>query len=179
VVGGKHPSRGTENALISLGRGEYLEIIGPQAGAQPNEMVTALRALKRPALIGWAVHVVDAKDAAAKLQAAGFTASAPRAGSRITPQGATLEWVTFDVEKPRIGSAPFFIQWGAATTHPSVTSPGGCTMTSFAVSDPAGDDLSRLLAALGVSADVRKADRARMRLDLRCGKREASFTSAE
>src|SRR5437764_15357965 len=57
--GGKHPTRGTENALVSLGNGTYLEIIAPQAAAQPNELVTSLRALRKPALIGWAVHVVD------------------------------------------------------------------------------------------------------------------------
>src|SRR5687768_18558203 len=32
-VGGKHPGRGTENALVSFGGGKYLEILAPQAGA--------------------------------------------------------------------------------------------------------------------------------------------------
>ena len=63
--------------------------------------------LRAPALVGWAVHVVDAADAAARLGRAGFTASKLQPGSRVTPQGATLEWSTFDVEKPRVGSAPY------------------------------------------------------------------------
>src|SRR5438046_595593 len=97
--GGRHPSRGTENALLSLGGGAYLEIIAPQHDAQPNEMVTELRALRGPALVGWAVHVIDANDAAARLERAGFTPSKPQPGSRVTPQGATLEWSTFGLEK--------------------------------------------------------------------------------
>jgi hypothetical protein len=177
VRGGRHPSRGTENALVSLGGGAYLEIIAPQHDAQPNEMVTSLRALRAPALVGWAVHVVDANDAAARLESAGFKASKPQPGSRVTPQGATLEWSAFGVEKPQIAGAPFFIQWGDKTTHPSLTSPGGCALASFQVRDPAGDDLSRLLKALGVKADVGKADHARMHLDIRCGARTASFDS--
>jgi hypothetical protein len=81
--GGRHPLRGTENALVSLGGGVYLEIIAPQPEAKANEMVTALRALKRPTLVGWAVHVPEEKDAAAKLASAGFKVSAPMPGSRV------------------------------------------------------------------------------------------------
>src|SRR5438477_4676 len=80
-------------------------------------------------------------------------------------------------EKSQIAGAPFFIQWGATTTHPSLTSPGGCSLASFQVRDPAGHDLSRLLEALGVKADVRKSDHAHMHLDIRCGARPASFDS--
>ena len=177
VRGGRHPSRGTENALVSLGRGSYIEIIAPQPGAEANEMVTQLRALRAPAIVGWAVHVVDADEAAKRLGDAGFAAGERRPGSRVTPQGATLQWTTFDIEKPPIAAAPFFIQWGATTTHPSLTSPGGCAMESFEITDPAGDDLRRLLGTLGVKADVRKAAQPRMRLVIRCGKRTVSFDS--
>jgi len=174
VRGGRHPSRGTENALASLG-GVYVEIIAPQAGARPDEFIGELRALKAPAVVGWAVHVVDAADAAARLTQAGFKPTTPRPGSRVTPEGATLEWATFEVETPRIAGAPFFIRWGDATTHPSLTSPGGCSMTSFQVADPQGAELSRKLAAIGVAAEVRAAERPRMRLALRCNGREAVF----
>ena len=177
VRGGRHPSRGTENALVSLGRGEYIEIIAPQPSAEPNEFVTQLRALKGPALVGWAVHVVDADAAAKRLAAAGFAPAEPRPGSRVTPQGATLEWTTFDVDEPRIASAPFFIQWSAKTTHPSLTSPGGCALAKFEIGDPDAAGLLRLLHALGVKAGVRKAATPHMHLTIRCGERTASFDS--
>ena len=121
------------------------------------------------------MHVVDADDAAKRLDSAGFITSARQPGSRVTPQGATLQWTTFDVEKPRLAGAPFFIQWGATTTHPSLTAPSGCTMSSFRISDPAAGELAHLLGALGVKADVRKAEQPRMHLTLRCGNRNASF----
>ena len=52
-------------------------------------------------------------------------------------------------------------------------------MTSFQIADPQGGDLSRMLAAIGVAADVRTAPQPRMQLALRCGDREASFASAD
>jgi Glyoxalase-like domain len=36
--GGKRPSRGTENALVSLGNGSYLEIIAPQRGTDVSRL---------------------------------------------------------------------------------------------------------------------------------------------
>jgi len=173
--GGRHPMRGTENALVSLGNGSYLEIIAPQPDAQPNEMVTALRALKGPALVGWAVHVADATDAAARLAQAGFKASPLRPGSRVTPEGKKLEWVTFGVEQPSGDAVPFFIRWGDTTEHPSTTSPGGCAMASFTIADPRGAELSKLLDTLGVKAQVKPGKESRMHLELRCGERKAAF----
>jgi hypothetical protein len=175
VRGGKHPTRGTENALVSLGHGSYIEIIAPQPDAAPNEFVTQLRALHGPALVGWAVHVVDADEAARRLGQAGFIPSPRQPGSRVTPQGTTLQWTTFGIARPQIATAPFFIQWGATTTHPSLTSPGGCTLQSFEIGDPAAAELSRLLITLGVKTNVAAAAHPRMHLTIRCGKRTASF----
>jgi hypothetical protein len=42
-VGGKHPDRGTENALVSLGGGGYLEIIAPQPGATLSTVDEGMR----------------------------------------------------------------------------------------------------------------------------------------
>src|SRR5690349_13938676 len=55
VRGGHHPGRGTENALVSLGDFGYLEIIAPQRGTTASDsLVTSLKSLKGPAIVGWA-----------------------------------------------------------------------------------------------------------------------------
>src|SRR5919106_574664 len=59
VVGGTHPGRGTENALVSLGGGKYLEIIAPQEGATLSAMDEAMRGLTQLRIINWAVSVSD------------------------------------------------------------------------------------------------------------------------
>jgi hypothetical protein len=54
--GGQHPGRGTRNALLSLGPGTYLEIIGPDpeqpTPAQPRPF--GIDDLKEPRLVTWA-----------------------------------------------------------------------------------------------------------------------------
>src|SRR6185436_20196195 len=51
VVGGKHPGRGTENALVSLGDGKYVEIIAPQDGATLSPRDEDMRKLDRLRII--------------------------------------------------------------------------------------------------------------------------------
>jgi hypothetical protein len=175
--GGTHPGRGTRNALVSLGNGTYLEIIAPQE--QPDattDMVKELQALSSPKLIGWAERV-DVASARNALERGGFTLSESRPGSRVTPGGARLDWTTFDIVTPRISAAPFFIEWGKTTTHPSITSPSGCTMAAFEVTDPNADALNRMLKATDMSMPARTAERTRLRLALRCGSRSTEFTS--
>ena len=87
VVGGKHPGRGTENALVSLGGGKYLEIIAPQPGAPLSAMDEGMRKLDRLQIIGWAVSVSEVDAAVAALKAAGVATTPPQPGSRITPGG--------------------------------------------------------------------------------------------
>ena len=132
-VGGKHPGRGTENALVSFGGGKYLEIIAPQAG------VTLGRATSRcgssiacGSSTGRSASATS-EGAVAALKGAGFAATPPQPGSRVTPSGERLEWTTFGLADPAIAVAPFFINWSAATKHPSTTAPGGCEMAELTI----------------------------------------------
>ena len=176
--GGKHPSGGTENALLSLGNMAYLELIAPRADADPNDnFAKYLRTLQEPTLVGWMLRVQNADAARAQIQQNGFAVSEARPGSRITPAGQELQWRTFALQGVQIATAPFFIEWSASTTHPSLSSPGGCTVRSFALADPNGEDLSKLLTFLKVDVPVRAAEKPHMELTLRCGSRQASFAS--
>ena len=175
VRGGRHPGRGTENALVSLSTA-YIEIIAPRANAS-DDFATFLRTLDRLTPAGWAVGVHDAESVRKELIAKGFAVSPPQPGSRITPSGETLEWVTFGDTQLRSDAVPFFIQWGATTVHPSRTAAPGCTLRSFSISDPEGDALQRMLKAVGIDVPVSVAERTAMTVTLRCGARDVTFIS--
>ncbi len=177
VRGGQHPGRGTENALVSLGNGAYLEIIAPQRDAADNPMVKSLRSLQRPTVIGWALQVKDAAAAHPYLRDRDFEVTELRPGSRRTTSGDLLEWTTFGLPLGATNAVPFLIHWGANTRHPSATSPTGCVLESFEVRDPEAPTISRLVEALGVAVPVSTAERTNIILNLQCGDRHASFTT--
>lgn len=168
VAGGRHPDRGTENALVSLGDGRYLEIIAPQQGAPLAPADEALREMDTLRIIDWAVSVSDIEAARAALESVGFDPAATRPGSRVTPSGERLEWTTFGLADREIAVAPFFIAWSASTTHPSRTAPGGCALSAMAVRDRAIDRLAPALDALGVTGLTYVHGSARIEATITC-----------
>jgi hypothetical protein len=176
-VGGKHPGRGTENALVSLGGGSYLEIIAPQPGATLSPQDQTMRALDRLTIINWAVSVPEVDGAMAALKSAGFAASPAQPGARLTPAGERLDWTTFGLSGADIGGAPFFIRWSPNTRHPSTTAPAGCSLDQLVVRDPAPDRLASAMQALDVSHVTIAKGARRIEATLTCGSKLATLTS--
>lgn len=177
LKGGRHPDRGTENALVSLGRGRYLELVAPRSDAAPSAGLDAMRALERLTVVAWAVGLTDMDAARQALAAAGITLGGDSPGARVTPSGATLEWSTAAVTAPHIATAPFFIQWKTSTPHPSTTSPPGCALSSMEIHDPTATELSRALDALRVNGVTVRRGQALVRLTLTCGDRPVILAS--
>jgi catechol 2,3-dioxygenase-like lactoylglutathione lyase family enzyme len=175
VKGGRHPGRGTQNALVSVGNGTYIEIIAPTRETSSDELASMLQKLNGLTPVGWALRVSDAATTRDALAKSGLTVTALQLGGRVTPAGERLAWTTFDVEG--FEAAPFFIQWDRETRHPSTTSPGGCTIETFSVADPAGGELLRALRSIGADTVVGVSQKPMINVTLRCGQRIASFSS--
>jgi hypothetical protein len=179
AIGGKHPGRGTGNALVSLGGGSYLEILAPLADATLSARDEAMRRLDRLTIINWAVGVDDVSGAVAALRKAGFGATPPQPGSRVTPSGDRLEWTTFGLGNPGITVAPFFIHWSAGMKHPSTTAPAGCELSKLTIQDPASARLSAALGAVGVAGVTYAQGAPRIEARLTCGTKAVTLTSAD
>jgi Glyoxalase-like domain len=177
-VGGKHPGRGTENALVSLDGGSYLEIIAPQPGATLSPQDQPMLNLERLTIIDWAVSVPEVDRAVAALKDAGFTASPAQPGARLTPAGERLDWTTFGLRGAGINAAPFFIRWSPNTPHPSTTAPSGCLLDRLVVQDPASDRLMTAMKALDVSRVTIATGALHIEAALMCGSRRAVLTSS-
>jgi hypothetical protein len=131
AFGGVHPGAGTQNALLSLGKNRYLEIIAPDPKQPATLDVRDLRKLEEPVLVGWAAHPGDVEAFAQRLKTEGVEVIGPKPGSRKRPDGHVLNWKTLALKDDAGGLFPFFIEWGAGTTHPSVDAPPGCSLELF------------------------------------------------
>lgn len=173
VKGGVHPGRGTQNALASLGTGQYIEILAPsnESGVQASPM-TAFRSLTP---VGWALHTSDLARAATLLRDAGVAMSAIVPGARARADGVRLSWQTAAPTDSALQAAPFLITWGAGTPHPSSQSPAGCVLRAVAMREPAPAPLAALLAATGIAVQVTRDAVRSMRVTLSCPKGSVTF----
>ena len=133
VPGGAHPGWGTRNALIGLGTGVYLEIIGPDPRQPDPERSRRflIDDLTEARLVTWAYRHPDPESMRATLELGPV-----RSMSRNRPDGDTLHWRLSDpMALPAGGVVPFVIDWGS-TPHPSTTLPNECQLLELIVGHP-------------------------------------------
>jgi hypothetical protein len=166
VVGGTHPAMGTRNALASLGGKRYLEIIAPDPAQTAFNFRIDVRKLSEPRLVNWAAGTTNIEAVAKKAGWTGYKLFGPQPGSRSRPDGKTLRWKTLgvmhDLGADGIDPIPFFIEWAADSVHPSEDSPKGCELVSFEIEHPNAVAVKKTLAALGIEADVKAEESARL-----------------
>ena len=154
AIGGRHPGRGTENALLSLGVNCYLELIAPVPESEVAPELTFLPSLVDPTPIGFAAATSKLDETSDRLRAAGFPVSPSRDGARVTPDGQRLAWRSAALSEPISRLPPFLIAWSAESRHPSLSAPAGCTLATITFITPDVDRVRTLLALLGVAATV-------------------------
>lgn len=153
--GGSHSGLGTCNALLSLGDGEYLEIIAPDPEQDSeSRFVEGLKALPEPALITWAVASNDLPGVARQAQASGLQTRGPVATQRTAPGGELLAWeLLYLVGHAYGGLMPFAIDW-QRTPHPALTNPPAGRFQRLQLGSPHATALAALFADLQLAVDV-------------------------
>jgi hypothetical protein len=156
--GGQHPGRGTRNALVSLGPGVYLEIIGPdpEQSAPPQPRPFGIDDLKEPRLVTWAAKGRNLESFSNDAGRSGVKLGQVIDGSRRRTDGAMLSWRYTD---PRTvvsdGVVPFFIDWGQ-TPHPSSTAAPGASLIGLRAEHPDPEPVQKALGQLGLDLHVQR-----------------------
>lgn len=145
--GGKHAAMGTHNRLVSLGEGEYLEVIAidPAAEGPGRPRWFALDGFSgAPRPRAWILRCDDLGAALAR---------AP-AGAGV-PMGFRRDALTWRMAVPDSGVLPFdgvfpaLIEWGQGVAHPAGRLPDrGVRLTGLTLRHPQADALRAALAPL-------------------------------
>lgn len=182
VFGGAHPGRGTQNALLSLGNNQYIELLAPNladTSAEVRRSADRIRAyyaqFTKPVPNGWAIQVANAGAERARLIEKGFKPSEVRPGSRAKPDGQALRWQTFNPWGLESRLLPFAIEWGAGTQHPSTTSPRGCSLVDFSMESTAPDSTRAMFARAGYPLEVVPGASDRLNVTIDCPKGRVTF----
>jgi hypothetical protein len=162
VLGGRHPGRGTRNALIALGADSYLEIVGPDDDQIPPSTGRWLGvdAVTSSRLTTWAVKTNDVSGVRRRAVANGVPLGEQRYAQRERSDGIWLSWQLTEPD-PLVadGVIPFFIDWGASP-HPSGSAPHGATLVDIHVEHPDAAHVRRMLDALDLGVAVLEAENA-------------------
>jgi catechol 2,3-dioxygenase-like lactoylglutathione lyase family enzyme len=152
TAGGSHPGAGSANRIAFLGE-PYLELIGVEdeeaASARPIG-AAAIRALASGGgLATYALLDDELELTAAALRANGSRLAEPQHGSRLRPDGETVEWWTATLYRLGPDQPPFLIrharsgaEWGATALqerrafHHPIGSPVSLVRLDIATPDP-------------------------------------------
>lgn len=169
VYGGAHSNGATEMALVSFPDGSYLELMAPQAHADPqalerNPWAKFMKADGGPC--AWAVREKDVAAEVQRLRAAGIEVSAPLRNGRQRPDGVRLDWETAQVgTQPNGTFFPFLIhdftdreQRAFPQGKPLNKDFGGVAKVVIAVYD-LDASVKRYSQAYGIPLPIKEVDR--------------------
>ena len=151
--GGQHVGRGTRNQLTGLGRGSYLEVIGPDPQQQDptGPRPFGVDSLTRARLVAWCARPKKPiNDVLGPLTELGLSLGPVAAMERERPDGVHLHWrLTFPLlEPPHSGTVPFLIDW-QDSPHPADDLPTDVTLERLRLRHPNPKLLRTALRVIG------------------------------
>lgn len=159
----------SKSAIIGLGRGRYLELVGPGAAGLERPVVRDIFAIYRDLEpIAWGIRTPDASALREALLSRGQRPGTVHGGAREIAAAGSLRWRTLTPWANINTLYPAFIEWDPSGTHPSVAAPEGCTLVTFTLGSPSADAMRAGLSRAGVRATVAATVRPEMSLTLDC-----------
>ncbi len=157
-IGGKHVGLGTHNALLSLGKQCYLEIIAPDPEQKEfrRPRLFDLDDLTSPRLLTWVAKGDDLEQLSALELGSGEGLGEVLSGSRLTPDGSRLTWrFTDPFAFIADGLVPFFIDWGESP-HPASSAVPGAVLLDLRAEHPEPEDVQGIYHQLDLPVSLSK-----------------------
>ncbi len=181
--GGAHPQWGTHNALMSLGRDRYLELLAPDPAATGAGRDAARRLFGlddgagvaaghgEPRLTTWMVRSRTIDTLLGNALRAGVDLGCVQGGSRLRADGTEISWqITVPPARPLGGCVPWLIDWGWSE-HPSASLPTGARLDWIEVTHPEPARVRAVLEAVNCGGvDVRQGREPGVRIGVACAR---------
>jgi len=165
VLGGKHITKGTKNALVSLGDRCYLEILARDEENKDfvGERWMGMDRITRPKIIRWSVGSSDLKKDSEILQSYDTDYARVERGSREIKNQQQLQWqMILPVDKPMIDVVPFVTDWSDSAGHPAESLEKSCVLKKLILYFPTNKSIEKLLGALQVKVEIITSDEIRI-----------------
>ena len=161
VIGGKHLTKGTKNALVNLGNKCYLELI---AADLDNTTFSGNRwmgvdVIKLPKMTRWSLKTNDLVKDSKVLRDHNPEMGLMEEGQRKTTSGEMLNWqMTVPLPEPLVEVVPFITDWSKSGFHPTEKLPEVCTLESIKLYHPTPRYFESIFCKLGMKNLVEQGD---------------------
>jgi glyoxalase-like protein len=170
-TGGADVGSAARAAILSLGRGRYLELVGPASDRSPVSAADVVfTPYHVPTPIGWAVRTSNVDSARSNLAARGLRPGIIREGERRAPSGRDVRYRTLEGWAGVTTLMPELVEWAAPDETPGDSAPPGCELDQMELVYGAPDSLRARIARAGIHVAVRYGEAAAqgIHLTLRC-----------
>lgn len=160
IIGGKHLTQGTKNALINLGNECYLEIL---AIDEYNTKFKSSRwmgidILSDSKITRWALKSNDIQKDAIHLNQYNPSMGNITNGSRLISDGNTLSWqIAMPLPGPEVELVPFITDWSKSESHPTDNLSHECKLLELILTHPSPNNTQELFNKMGIEITINKS----------------------
>ena len=173
IFGGYHTTQGTKNALVNLGSGTYLELLGID---DSNESIRDNRwmgidLISEPKVTRWAIKTKNLQNDSKVLQSYNSQMGQVQGGQRKMTTGKLLKWdLAMPLARPEVEIIPFITDWQASDAHPTDSLPDLCHLIELKLSHPEADLMQGVLDDLGCQQTIENGKIASVSISIQCPK---------
>ena len=156
-MGGKHAQEGTQNAILNVGNGCYLEILAIDPGntAKNADRWMGVDLITKPRLTRWCLKSSDLVRDSRTLKKYDPAMGVIQAGCRRTVSGKVLSWeMARPLPTPEVDIVPFMTDWDRSESHPTDDLPEISTLLDVTLKHPDPDRVKTLFIDLSISFSV-------------------------
>lgn len=162
IIGGKHQTKGTKNALLNLGNQCYLEIL---AVDKDNKKIKENRWMGIDHIEGhaqmtrWSMKGNIIEKDSQILKEFNPKMGVIDEGSRKTSNKSLLKWqMILPLSSPKVEIMPFVTDWTESKSHPTDNLKEGCTLIKLQFEHPEPNKIQIVFDKLKIDTNVLKGD---------------------